>query len=93
MQPLAPFASALEGTLLGALEIPHVAIRTILSASVSCAFLYWANAQSLGLTGVWIGLVLVISCNMLTDAWKVTSAWSPFKRVAKQQDSRSTKER
>ena len=82
LQPLAPFGSALEGTLLGSLEIPHVAIRTIFSAAISCGFLSWANANHLGLAGVWLGLLLVIFCNMLTDAWKVTSSSSPFKKVA-----------
>ncbi|DBA86461.1 hypothetical protein WJX79_010137 [Trebouxia sp. C0005] len=81
VMPFAPFATSLEGTLLGALEIPHVAIRTILSATVSCSFLYWANMQHIGLLGVWSGLVLVIFLNMLCDIWKMTSSSSPFVKV------------
>lgn len=81
LQPFAPFATSLEGTLLGALEIPHVAIRTILSATVSCSFLYWANMHHIGLLGVWSGLVLVIFLNMLCDIWKMTSSSSPFLKV------------
>jgi len=81
LQPFAPFATSLEGTLLGALEIPHVAIRTILSATISCSFLYWANMQNIGLLGVWSGLVLVIFLNMLCDIWKMTSSSSPFVKV------------
>ncbi|KAL3162098.1 hypothetical protein ABBQ38_009164 [Trebouxia sp. C0009 RCD-2024] len=79
--PFAPFATSLEGTLLGALEISHVAIRTILSAAVSCSFLYWANMQQIGLFGVWGGLVLVIFLNMLFDIWKMTSPGSPLRKV------------
>ena len=82
MQPFAPFATSLEGTLLGALEIPHVAVRTILSAAVSCSFLYWANMQQIGLLGVWGGLVLVIFLNMLFDIWKMTSSRSPLRKVS-----------
>lgn len=82
VQPIAPFATSLEGTLLGALEIPHVAIRTVLSATISCSFLYWANMQQIGLLGVWSGLVLVIFLNMLFDMWKMTSSGSPLRRVS-----------
>ena len=81
LQPFAPFATSLEGTLLGALEIPHVAIRTILSATISCSFLYWANMQQIGLLGVWTGLVLVIFLNMLFDIWKMTSSSSPLRQA------------
>ena len=84
LQPFAPFATALEGTLLGALEIPHVAIRTVLSATISCGFLYWANMNHIGLLGVWCGLVLVIFLNMLCDFWKMTSAGSPLVKVREQ---------
>lgn len=82
LQPFAPFGTALEGTLLGALEIPHVAMRTILSATISCSFLYWANMQHIGLLGVWSGLVLVIFINMLCDIWKMTSPSSPLVKVS-----------
>ena len=81
LQPLAPLATALEGTLLGALEITHVAIRTVVSATMSCGFLWWANMQHMGLTGVWVGLVLVIILNMLFDILKMISAASPLAKV------------
>ena len=80
LQPFAPCATALEGTLLGALEINHIAGRTILSAGVSCAFLYWASGAGLGLTGVWIGLCLVTTGNLFSDAWKVMSRGSPVRQ-------------
>ena len=80
LQPFAPCATALEGTLLGALEIKHIAGRTILSAGVSCAFLYWASSAGLGLTGVWIGLCLVTTGNLFSDAWKVMSQGSPVRQ-------------
>ena len=80
VQPFAPCATALEGTLLGALEIKHIAGRTVLSAGVSCAFLYWASGAGLGLTGVWIGLCLVTTGNLFSDAWKIMSQGSPVRQ-------------
>ena len=84
LQPFAPLATALEGTLLGALEITHVAIRTVVSATMSCGFLWWANMQHLGLFGVWGGLVLVVILNMLFDIWKMISTGSPLARMKAQ---------
>ncbi|KAK9865997.1 hypothetical protein WJX84_009925 [Apatococcus fuscideae] len=40
--PLAPCACALEGTMTGAYEIAWIASRTIISAAISCSWLYFA---------------------------------------------------
>jgi hypothetical protein len=84
MQPFAPFATTLEGTLLGALEIPHVAGRTILSAVIACGFLYWSKLNGLGLIGVWLGMTLVVVCNMFADLYKITSSSSPVRQTSTQ---------
>ncbi|KAK9811654.1 hypothetical protein WJX72_007696 [[Myrmecia] bisecta] len=77
--PFAPCATTLEGTLLGAFNITHVAMRTVVSAVVSCSWLYLvAPRYDLGLLGVWVGVVLLVLTNCLCDAWKLNSRWSPL---------------
>lgn len=69
---------ALEGTLLGALHIKWVGARTIVSAMLSVGFQMWAQGAGWGLTGVWVGLVLLVLSNALLDAVKVLFVSSPL---------------
>lgn len=80
MQPLAPIALALEGTLLGALRITWVGGRTIISALASVAFQLWAQHANWGLQGVWIGMVMLVVGNAVLDGLKMTFLDSPLKK-------------
>lgn len=78
MQPFAPCALALEGTVLGASQITWVGGRTVASAAVSLLFFRLVSAQGWGLPGIWAGMVLLVLCNALLDAWLLLSSRSPI---------------
>lgn len=55
MQPLAPCALSLEGTVLGASQITWVGGRTVLSAIVALSFFSLVSSQGWALPGIWAG--------------------------------------
>ena len=57
MQPLAPCALSLEGTVLGASQITWVGGRTVLSAIVALSFFSLVSSQGWALPGIWAGLL------------------------------------
>lgn len=77
-QPLAPCALSLEGTVLGASQITWVGGRTVLSAAAALGFFSLVSSQGWGLPGVWAGMVLLVICNALLDAWLLLSKHSPI---------------
>lgn len=58
MQPLAPCALSLEGTVLGASQIAWVGGRTVLSAIVALSFFSLVSSQGWALPGIWAGLLI-----------------------------------
>ena len=55
MQPLAPCALSLEGTVLGASQITWVGGRTVVSAIASLSFFSLVSTKGWGLPGIWGG--------------------------------------
>ncbi|CAL5229571.1 g12927 [Coccomyxa viridis] len=76
--PLAPCALSLEGTVLGASQITWVGGRTVLSAIVALSFFSLVSSQGWALPGIWAGMVLLVFCNGLLDAWLLLSKRSPL---------------
>jgi len=78
VQPFAPCALSLEGTVLGASQITWVGGRTMVSAAVALGFFSLVSSRCWGLPGIWAGMVLLVICNAILDAWLLLSKRSPI---------------
>ena len=78
LQPFSPMQNALEGVLLGSMQLPYLFRRTIAAGLLGCAWQWGAARAGWGLPGVWLGILMLPAVYLLHDSLHLKSRESPF---------------